>query len=221
LVTEDLPERSPRPGLHRYAVLARHLPPADSRATWLDLGGGAGEFSLLVRKQGYDVTLVDGDPRNIANVATLGIRPLLADLNQPLEKLADASFDGVSLVEVVEHIPMAEQLMRESYRVLKPGGLLLLSTPNAVWWRERIRILFGREPQAEGYHYRYLSVSGVRSLCMKSGFEIRRVEFSSPAFGLNWIRRHVLRRGKRKHVSVARPFAGLFAQTVYVVGRKP
>jgi 2-polyprenyl-3-methyl-5-hydroxy-6-metoxy-1,4-benzoquinol methylase len=220
-MTEELPERTFRPGLHRFKVLARHLPQAESGGTWLDLGGGAGEFSRLAMEQGYEVTLVDGDSRNIANVAEWGIHGVSADLNAPLEEFRDASFDGLSLIEVVEHVPMAEGLVREAVRILKPGGVLLLSTPNAVWWRERLRMLFGRPLKAEGYHYRFFTVAQARALCTNAGLEIMHTEFSTPAFGLNWINRRLLKRSERRHVRVPPLLAGLFAQTVYVVGKRP
>ncbi|OFW57010.1 MAG: hypothetical protein A2133_08465 [Actinobacteria bacterium RBG_16_64_13] len=220
MLAGNLPERSPRPGLHRFRVLARHLPAANAGARWLDLGGGAGEFSLLAKEKGYEVTLVDGDTRNVAGVASLGVRGVLADLNGRLDQLDDHQFDGVSLIEVVEHIPMAECLVSEAYRLLKPGGLMLLSTPNAVWWRERMRILRGLPPEAEGYHFRFFTVAGVRAFCEKPGFEILHMEFSSPAFGLNWIGRRFFGRVKRKHARIPRPLANLLAQTIYVVGHK-
>jgi 2-polyprenyl-3-methyl-5-hydroxy-6-metoxy-1,4-benzoquinol methylase len=220
-VNADLPVRRFRPGLHRFKVLAKHLPKAAEGATWLDLGGGAGEFAVIASERGYSVTLVDGDPRNVANAANLGIRGLAGDLDEPLTDLQDATFDGVSLIEVVEHVPRAEQLMSEARRVLKPGALLLLSTPNAVWWHERLRILVGRQPEAEGYHYRFFSVDGVRRLCTKAGFQIAGMWFSSPAFGLNLLLRLTLGPTHRRHVAIPALFAGSLAQTVYVVARKP
>jgi SAM-dependent methyltransferase len=187
----------------------------------LDLGGGAGEFARIARDRGYEVTLVDGDPRNIANLAGSGIQGVLADLDAPLENLPVDGFDGVSLIEVIEHIPHAERLIAEAHRLLKPGGLLLLSTPNAVWWRERLRILAGRMPEAEGYHYRFFNVRHVRKLLETAGFEVVRMEFSSPAFGLNWLGRHVLERPTRRHIRIPAVVAGLLAQTIFVIGRKP
>lgn len=217
----ELPERPFRPGMYRFGALAKHLPLAAGAARWLDLGGGAGEFSALARQRGYEVTLVDGDARNIAKVASLGIHGVLADFNHLPLDFGDATFDGVSMLEIVEHIPQAERLVEEAFRLVKPGGLLLLSTPNAVWWRERVRILFGHQPEAEGYHYRFFNVAGSLALCENAGFAVRHVEFSSPAFGVNWLTRTVLRRDDRRHVRVAAPFARMFAQTVYVVGTRP
>jgi SAM-dependent methyltransferase len=220
-MNESIPERPYRPGIHRFKVLARHLPRAQAGAAWLDLGGGAGEFSVLADDHGFRVTLVDGDPRNVANAKSRGMAAALADLNAPLTFLDDASFDGVSLLEVVEHIPQAEGLMDEAFRLLKPGGLLLLSTPNAFWWQERFRVLFGRTLSEDAYHYRFFTVSATRRLCERAGFAIERMEFSSPAFGYNWFKRSLLKGSERVHVRIPGAFARLLAQTVYVVGRRP
>ncbi len=217
----ELPERTFRPTLHRFRVLAGLLPEPRPGDSWLELGGGAGEFALIAAARGYDVTLVDNDPRNIANTASRGIRGMLADLNGPLSDIATESVDGVSLIEVVEHVPGAEGLMAEAFRVLRTDGTLLLSTPNAIWWPERLRSLAGKPSAAEGYHYRFFNVGGVRALCESAGFRVQSVRFSTPAFGVNWVRRRVLGKSKRMHVAVPRPLAGLFAQTVYVMARKP
>jgi SAM-dependent methyltransferase len=218
---DSLPERKPRPGLYRFRLLTRQVPAPDVSATWVDVGGGAGEFARIVSDLGYRVTLVDGDPRNIANLEDSGIRAVLADLNLPLDALEDAAFDGASIIEVVEHVTHAERLMGEVFRLLKPGGTLLLSTPNAVWWRDRARALFGRAPAEEGYHYRFFTVKTTRALCKSAGFRVEHMEFSSPAFGVNWLARRLLGRKRRTHIRVPRVVAGLLAQTTFVVGKKP
>jgi SAM-dependent methyltransferase len=220
-VNQTLPERPFRPGMYRFHVLARHLPSASAGAKWLDLGGGAGEFSVLAAQRGYEVVLVDSDRRNIENAGALGVPGVLADLNAPLNQFPNTSFEGASLIEIVEHVPQAERLVSEAFRVLKSGGLLLLSTPNAVWWKGRLRVLCGRTPEAEGYHYRFFTVAAARSLCETAGFEVSWMEFSSPAFGLNWINRRLFKRTRRVHVGIPAPLARLLAQTIYVIGKKP
>lgn len=217
----DLPERKPRPGLYRFRVLAQQVPPSAPLSTWVDVGGGAGEFARIVSDLGYGVTVVDGDPRNIANLIEDGVQAVLADLNLPIDGLTDASYDGASLIEVIEHITHAERLISEVYRVLKPGGVLLFSTPNAAWWHDRARALWGRPPAAEGYHYRFFTVKTARALCEQTGFRVTHVDFSSPAFGFNWFARKLFGRKRRAHVRVPRALAGLLAQTTYIVGTKP
>ncbi len=63
------------------------------------------------------------------------------DLNEFLP-FQSGSFDAVNLVEVIEHIEHQAQLIREIRRVLKPGGRLLISTPNVLNVFSRVRFLF-------------------------------------------------------------------------------
>jgi len=63
------------------------------------------------------------------------------DLNSPLP-FRSTSFDGVDLVEVIEHIENQPQLIREIHRVLKPGGVVVISTPNILNVMSRLRFLF-------------------------------------------------------------------------------
>jgi len=46
---------------------------------------------------------------------------------------ADARFDAVTMFDVIEHVPDDSRAMAEALRVLRPGGMLLLSTPNENW----------------------------------------------------------------------------------------
>jgi SAM-dependent methyltransferase len=55
----------------------------------------------------------------------------------------DASFDAVFCSEVIEHMTSPELLAAQMSRVLKPGGLLVLSTPNSAFWLYRLFGLFG------------------------------------------------------------------------------
>jgi SAM-dependent methyltransferase len=63
------------------------------------------------------------------------------DLNEILP-FKSAAFDAVNLVEVIEHIEHQAQLIREITRVLKEGGVVVISTPNVLNVLSRLRFLF-------------------------------------------------------------------------------
>jgi 2-polyprenyl-3-methyl-5-hydroxy-6-metoxy-1,4-benzoquinol methylase len=105
----------------------------------LDLSCGGGRTSERLAQLGFQVVATDyGVPGPISNgIARVGG----VDLNCFLP-FQSARFDGVDLVEVIEHIENQPQLVREINRVLKPGGMLLVSTPNVLNMMSRLRFLF-------------------------------------------------------------------------------
>jgi 2-polyprenyl-3-methyl-5-hydroxy-6-metoxy-1,4-benzoquinol methylase len=57
---------------------------------------------------------------------------------------ADASYDVVFATEIIEHTLDPFYLLKEAFRLLKPGGLLVLTTPNQATLSHRLRLLSGR-----------------------------------------------------------------------------
>jgi SAM-dependent methyltransferase len=105
----------------------------------LDLSCGAGHTAQILARQGFTVTATDYRPpppmpNEIHRVGGV-------DLNAFLP-FKSAIFDAVNLVEVIEHIENQPQLIREIARVLKPGGLVLISTPNILNMLSRLRFVF-------------------------------------------------------------------------------
>lgn len=104
----------------------------DPQPTALDLGCGRGEWLELMRESGVDAEGVDLDEGMLADCRTAGLAARRADVLDVLRELPDASRSIVSAFHLVEHLPFErlQELVREALRVLRPGGLLILETPN-------------------------------------------------------------------------------------------
>jgi SAM-dependent methyltransferase len=168
---------------------------------------------------GIEVTFVVLSLANVKGARLLGMAALQLDLNDGLPGLPDNSYDGVVMLEVIEHIVAAEQLLREVARVLKPGGFLILSTPNFAYWCNRLRILAGKGSQDEGCHYRFFTPAVLRDRLRDADLEIMQTAHTMPAMGYNFIANRLLRRARR-HVHVPDLLAPLFAHTLIVKSAK-
>jgi SAM-dependent methyltransferase len=103
----------------------------------LDLGCRDQYWTRVLQSKGYEVVSVDLEPRHPS--------VLCVDANNPLP-FADKTFDLVWCTEVIEHVLKPEFTLNEIDRVLKPGGKLLLSTPNSFFWVFRMFRVFGKGP---------------------------------------------------------------------------
>jgi 2-polyprenyl-3-methyl-5-hydroxy-6-metoxy-1,4-benzoquinol methylase len=102
-----------------------------------------------LHERGYEVTGVDLDLEQSKGLPP-AIRRQSGNLNEPLD-LPDGKFDLVTSLEGIEHVENQFHLLRELSRVLKPGGHLVLSTPNICSLEERLNFL------ARGTFYRFIS----------------------------------------------------------------
>jgi SAM-dependent methyltransferase len=151
---------------YRYA--ARLLPATAGR--WIDLGCGQGEFLELASARGLAGLGLDyWAPSAAAAAAGPGRGAVVADLNRSLP-FRSGSLDGASLIEVVEHIMLAEDLLAEVGRVVRPGGWLVVTTPNVAYLPYRRRALTGYPPKQEGYHYRFFTRGTLRAAVERAGF---------------------------------------------------
>lgn len=174
-----------------YPFAAEILPDASHYPRAVDLGCGRGEFSRMLQQRGFQVTCLDIDPDNVAACQALGFESRQADLNEPLP-LGDSSYDLAIMLDVIEHVPRAQHLIKEIARVVRPTGLLLLSTPNYGWVLHRIRGLMGQPPPGEGYHFRFFVPANLTAILQSAGFKVvQRNSWTYPPPPINYLRRQL------------------------------
>jgi len=182
----------------------------------LDLGCGTGwKAASLGRDPSNCVVAMDRDARLLEfGRKTFGVDRLVQSDGCALPFPASV-FDWVLAIEVVEHVPRPEQLLREIHRVLRPGGKLLLTTPNRLQylrpWRPKWFYLgLQQRIVLEPSHVREYNAREFKLLLPK-GLEIERLRFRGTLCG--WPRRVEMD-------SVPQPLRGWWAQGIEVVARK-
>jgi 2-polyprenyl-3-methyl-5-hydroxy-6-metoxy-1,4-benzoquinol methylase len=108
---------------HRKAL------PRHGQGRLLDFGCGGGSFLARMAKQGWDVLGVDVSSRAVEQIRTqLGLPALVGSL--PHQELQPCRFDVITMWESLEHVHQPLGVLREAYRLLVPGGRLMVSVPN-------------------------------------------------------------------------------------------
>ncbi len=120
-----------------YGLLAMLLAPFQQASTpiWksngrmLDVGCGNGRFLTKMRTLGWDVQGVELSEIGVKACRMSDLSVVHGDLASA--RFADGSFDLITARHVIEHIPEPKLFMAELARVLRPGGQLVIETPNS------------------------------------------------------------------------------------------
>ncbi|HTC60256.1 MAG TPA: class I SAM-dependent methyltransferase [Solirubrobacteraceae bacterium] len=202
---EGVPEGLPPADAHlREAFLLDHVAAVGERTgripRVLDVGCGEGHFAAAVLCAGAEVVAVDvaAEPLRRARSAhpALDLRLVESEASLPLE---DTSFDVVWAGETIEHIADTAQWLSESRRVLRSGGLLLISTPAhgplSRLWIGLSRAAFQTRFDPRTDHLRFYTRQLLAELLADFGFDDVVVK---SAGGLPLARRVLLASAQRK-----------------------
>jgi len=171
---------------NRYLDIISFLDDPEINPHILEIGSVPGHLTIMLKKMGYNIQGVDIDPTRLKKLwkkYNVNIEKIDVE-NQKLPFKSD-SFNIILFTEILEHMRLNPlYALNESFRVLKPGGKLILSTPN-ITPISRIRFLMGKPYQGNpveefkkldwlGHmgHIRLYSYEEVCSFLESSGFTI-------------------------------------------------
>jgi len=94
----------------------------------LDVGCGSGEFINYMNRSSWETIGIDFDEKAVSAARSKGLNVKLGNLNE--QKFPNNNFDAITIAHVIEHIYDPVVLLKECFRILKPGGKLIIATPN-------------------------------------------------------------------------------------------
>lgn len=128
-------------------ILASYIEPG-KQAIILDIGCDEGS-KILERVRGKikhpKIYGIDINPEKIKRAKKLGIIAIKSNVEKPLP-FNNNFFDIVSANQIIEHLVDVDQFVKEIYRILKPGGYLILATENLSSWHNIFALLLGWRP---------------------------------------------------------------------------
>jgi len=159
----------------------------------VDLGLYPGHLALLVRRR-YGAAVTGLSFAHTANFETAmrreGIAVHETDITREDPPLPAGSFDVALCTEIIEHLDRPLPLLVRANRLLRPGGVLILSTPNHASLKCRLNLLVGRPSNAhlfgtrhvyqmnEWVHKREYTAGELRRLLEPVGFSVQEIRFS-------------------------------------------
>ena len=146
----------------RWEFAKQHITPESSV---LDVACGDGVMGeLLIKEKQCDVYGIDLCDYAIDLAKKRGVHAVYCDMSDDIYPFEDGTFDYATLLCSLEHIIDPVHAIKETLRVLKPHGKMIITLPNAVNYKNRIEFMLGRVPidllhikPGEGMHIQFFN----------------------------------------------------------------
>jgi len=160
-------------GREELDAAAMHLAAPEKSSRLMDVGCGSGVALKRMQSFGWQVEGVDPDPSAAEAARTRGVLVKTGSLAE--QHYPDNHFDAVHMAHVLEHVHDPAALLRECFRVLKPGGTLVAITPNieSLGHREFGPSWLALDPPR---HLLLFSLGTLRQSAERAGFRIEKLD---------------------------------------------
>ena len=118
-------------GRDELDAAAMHLPAPNHQARLLEVGSGSGVSLARMQALGWEVDGVEVDPAAVKAAAERGVKVHLGDVAK--QAFPEKSFDAIYSSHVIEHLHDPAAVLKECYRILKPGGKLVPRDRSGRW----------------------------------------------------------------------------------------
>jgi SAM-dependent methyltransferase len=162
-------------GRDELDAAAMHLPAPNHRAHLLEVGSGSGVSLARMQALGWEAEGVEVDPAAVKAATARGVKVYLGEIAK--QAFRENSFDAIYSSHVIEHLHDPAAVLKECYRILKPGGKLVVLTPNieSLGHRWYGSAWVGLDPPR---HLSLFSRAALKRAAEQAGFAIQRLESS-------------------------------------------
>lgn len=184
----------------KASIALRHIP---SGSSILEIGPGDGSFLAWAESRGYGCTACEHSPVLGERLRERGFLVMEGEF----EKMPfDSAYDAICSFHIIEHVGAPHDHVNKAYELTRPGGYMILATPNAASWQQR---LFPRlSPNFDAAHLHVLSPKSLTKLAEIAGWEV--VQSMTPEYTSGWLRvaSKLLRKARKEDEGVT---AGKYA----------
>ena len=152
----------------------------------LDVGCGSGALSEAIKQKGYEVWGLEENEEAAGRASARIDRVMrlnLHDFEAVRSAVGERRFDYLVFSDVLEHVYDPFSVLREYLRLVKEGGRVVISVPNALVWTNRLSFLFGRFEYADTgvmdrTHMRWFTFRSAKRLVRAAGCRLERVDYT-------------------------------------------
>jgi 2-polyprenyl-3-methyl-5-hydroxy-6-metoxy-1,4-benzoquinol methylase len=172
----------------RHRAHAKLLAAVGGGKRVLDVGCSSGYLARPLSERGNSIVGIELDPAAAHEAEAFCEQVLVGDVESMELSLPAGSFDVVLCGDVIEHLRDPVAALARLRPLLRPGGRLVVSTPNVANWAVRLALLAGRWRYTDRgildrTHTHLFTRPTLREALEQAGYRVVRIDFSVPVPG--------------------------------------